>query len=314
MLNKNKILDCTLRDGGFTNNFNWTNSFVNDYFKVINSLPVEFVEVGYWKQENKSSNKFYNINETDLIKFKKNCKKKISIMNDFHYCIKNVKNYPKKNDNLLSLIRMTSRIENIDECVDFLNDLKNYTNLKISLNIFNFSNYKNLDFQKIISSIKKSQVDYLYFADTHGSIDFFKLDRSKNKFFNKIRSLKNIGFHFHDNIGTAYSNYKYCLSSKFNIFDTTICGIGRGGGNLRTELIYNNEKIYNFINKYNKILNIPFNMYWHISGSTSVSNLYANYAISKKLDISKFKLFCKKLKGRDKDNFNLSKIKNFFKK
>ena len=53
MLNKNKILDCTLRDGGFTNNFNWTNSFVNDYFKVINSLPVEFVEVGYWNRKTK---------------------------------------------------------------------------------------------------------------------------------------------------------------------------------------------------------------------------------------------------------------------
>ncbi len=40
----NRILDCTLRDGGFTNDFNWSESFVNDYFKAINSVPVDMLK------------------------------------------------------------------------------------------------------------------------------------------------------------------------------------------------------------------------------------------------------------------------------
>ena len=37
-------------------------------------------------------------------------------------------------DNLLDLIRMTCRIEDIDECIEFMSDLKNYTNIKTSIN------------------------------------------------------------------------------------------------------------------------------------------------------------------------------------
>ena len=32
-----KILDCTLRDGGFQNNFNWKDNFVNEYISLTNN-------------------------------------------------------------------------------------------------------------------------------------------------------------------------------------------------------------------------------------------------------------------------------------
>ena len=130
MLNKSvKILDCTLRDGGFTNDFNWSKKFQNQYFKTVNSLPLEFVEVGYWKQKNKSKNKFYNINENDLVSFKKKCKIKLSVISDFHYSSKNVKDFPQKKDNLLSLIRVTARMEDLDETIEFINILRDYTKI-----------------------------------------------------------------------------------------------------------------------------------------------------------------------------------------
>ena len=36
-----KIIDCTLRDGGFTFDFNWSKNFYFDYFKLTNFLNVE---------------------------------------------------------------------------------------------------------------------------------------------------------------------------------------------------------------------------------------------------------------------------------
>ena len=60
-----KILDCTLRDGGFTNDFNWSKKFQNQYFKTVNSLPLEFVE--------NNGMHFYNTSSPLLFHFPSAC-------------------------------------------------------------------------------------------------------------------------------------------------------------------------------------------------------------------------------------------------
>ncbi len=42
-----KILDCTLRDGGYYTNWDFDSKLVNDYLKLIKVLPIDIVEVGY---------------------------------------------------------------------------------------------------------------------------------------------------------------------------------------------------------------------------------------------------------------------------
>ena len=42
-----KILDCTLRDGGYYTNWDFDSSLVKTYFKNTNLLPLEYLEVGY---------------------------------------------------------------------------------------------------------------------------------------------------------------------------------------------------------------------------------------------------------------------------
>ena len=41
------ILDCTLRDGGYYNNWNYSLNFINDYLKTINNSGIKFVELGF---------------------------------------------------------------------------------------------------------------------------------------------------------------------------------------------------------------------------------------------------------------------------
>ena len=42
-----KILDCTLRDGGYYNNWDFSNTLINDYLKAIASVGVDCVELGF---------------------------------------------------------------------------------------------------------------------------------------------------------------------------------------------------------------------------------------------------------------------------
>ncbi len=44
---KLKILDCTIRDGGYYTDWDFSNEFVEKYCKYINDLPIDIVEVGY---------------------------------------------------------------------------------------------------------------------------------------------------------------------------------------------------------------------------------------------------------------------------
>ena len=44
---KIKILDCTLRDGGYYNNWDFSNSLISSYLKSMSSVGVEYVEIGF---------------------------------------------------------------------------------------------------------------------------------------------------------------------------------------------------------------------------------------------------------------------------
>ena len=45
--NKLNILDCTLRDGGYYNNWFFEKDLINEYLKVMNAIKVDYVEIGF---------------------------------------------------------------------------------------------------------------------------------------------------------------------------------------------------------------------------------------------------------------------------
>ena len=51
--NKLKILDCTLRDGGYYNNWNFDIELINKYLKVMSDIKVDYVEIGFRSGEKK---------------------------------------------------------------------------------------------------------------------------------------------------------------------------------------------------------------------------------------------------------------------
>ncbi|MBR2420477.1 MAG: hypothetical protein IKB14_07165, partial [Rikenellaceae bacterium] len=49
-----KILDCTLRDGGYYNDWDFDSRTVDCYLAAMNRLPVDMIEVGYRSLPSKS--------------------------------------------------------------------------------------------------------------------------------------------------------------------------------------------------------------------------------------------------------------------
>ena len=46
-MNKIKILDCTLRDGGYYNNWDFNDSIVKKYLSAMSTAKVDIVEIGF---------------------------------------------------------------------------------------------------------------------------------------------------------------------------------------------------------------------------------------------------------------------------
>ena len=86
-----KILDCTLRDGGYYNNWDFSTNFAKNYLKVLSKTSVNIIEIGFRKPINNIGSgpsglskigKFLTSSEKDLSKLKFDKNKKISVMID----------------------------------------------------------------------------------------------------------------------------------------------------------------------------------------------------------------------------------------
>ena len=90
-----QIVDVTLRDGGFTCDFDWPMEFAKEYYNLVTGFGITCMELGYWKQSSKSQNKFFNLN-MDTVKEVTGGqgKNNVCVMIDYHYCSKNLSDYP----------------------------------------------------------------------------------------------------------------------------------------------------------------------------------------------------------------------------
>ena len=74
-----KILDCTLRDGGYYTDWNFTEDFTNQYFLAVANSPISIIELGYLSDERDSNGQFYHLNKKILTEAKNILKKNQNI-------------------------------------------------------------------------------------------------------------------------------------------------------------------------------------------------------------------------------------------
>ena len=85
---KTKILDCTIRDGGYLNNWDFDEILVKDLYRSVSKSGTDYIEIGF-----RSSDKYFNSSEVGIWRFtpeniveeiiKNNAGSKISLMVDF---------------------------------------------------------------------------------------------------------------------------------------------------------------------------------------------------------------------------------------
>ncbi len=88
----NKVLDCTLRDGGYYTDWHFSAKFVENYLKTIRSLPINIIEVGYLSDQNDNLGPFYHLDASTLSFIKSKIRKNQKV-----FAMINFKEIKKKN-------------------------------------------------------------------------------------------------------------------------------------------------------------------------------------------------------------------------
>lgn len=255
-----KIIDCTIRDGGHVNNWDFSYECVKESYTAALKSGIDYFEAGYRnKIQNKRGSEFLHCDDELLFKlFGTNPECEISVMadsgkaqsSDFQEC--------KPDLTPVSVVRIATYPQNLKLAFELCEDLKQ-KGYKVFLNLMAISDFTEKDFNTLKNWNNKSVLEAVCFADSFGS--FFPYDVEKIYKKLKNQGFQNIGFHSHNNLQLAFANSLRAIELGAYSVDGTIFGMGRGGGNLPVELIcaymyktgtkkYNPASYFDIIEKY----------------------------------------------------------------
>lgn len=229
------ILDCTLRDGGYYTNWDFSSEFIRNYIDTINLTPIKYAEIGYIGFNQKSyRGEFYFLTPEKIINLRKslNSSIKISVMIDFKD-IKDIKDYENLNiknyASIVDLIRVAINIEDFKKSQSFFEHCKRL-GFHTALNLMRSTEN---DLNQIKHQLSNVNVDYFYIVDSNGSL----FPENVKKIIQSLRSsfTKKIGFHGHNNLELAFANSIVAMKEGVDVIDGTFTGMGRGAGNTKTE-------------------------------------------------------------------------------
>lgn len=231
-----KILDCTLRDGGYYTNWDFSQEITDIYFKSFNALPVEYLEVGYRSGPLKDYLGAYFYCPVSLLKKikEKSTKKLVVILNEKDVNISNARSILEPCIGLIDMVRMAIDPKNFERAIFLAEEVKKM-GFEIGFNVMYMSKWKyQSDFLGSIGKVD-GLADYFYMVDSYGGV--FPADVRET--YDLVRSESNvkIGFHGHNNMEMALINSLTAMECGADMIDATVTGMGRGAGNLKTELL-----------------------------------------------------------------------------
>lgn len=248
-----RLLDCTLRDGGYCNNWLFGQ---NNIHKIVNGLleaNLNIIEVGYISQK-----KEFNIDRTQYTSFEQagqfipeNREGRIFV-GMINYGEYNIDDIPAYDGSSVEGIRVTFHKKERVEALEFCTKLKE-KGYKVFIQGMVSLSYTDEEFLDLIKRVNAFEPYAFYIVDSFGMMKGKDLRRLFYTVEHNLSENIFIGFHSHNNMQLAYSNCLALASTETNrsiIIDASIYGMGRGAGNLNTELFIqylneNHNKDYN---------------------------------------------------------------------
>ncbi len=287
-----KILDCTLRDGGYVNNWMFGERGIKKIISKLSQANIDIIECGFltYKGGNKDTTLFKDVSKVkDYIIDKKD---NIMYVGMIAYPNSVISNIPVYDGKSIDGIRVTFHESEIEEALEVCKDLM-YKGYKVFVQPICVASYDDLNLINLINKVNDIKPYAFYIVDTLGSLYKNNLLRMYYLIDNNLNKDIHIGFHSHNNLQLSFSNAQELMmlqTKRTIIIDSSVFGMGRGSGNLCTELLaqyinvslverYNIEYLLEIIDEH--LNNIYAKYSWGYSAPyclAAINNCHPNYA------------------------------------
>ena len=299
-----QILDCTLRDGGYVNNNTFGKKNIKKIITYLENCGIDIIECGYIMDDiNNNEDKteyssFDNFIKECSVEPHENLTYALMLLGEKY----NINNLPKCTNKKINTIRMTFHKKNIKKAIEYAKEIikKGYRLYMQPTVIMNYSD------DEIIAMIKtfndELDIEAIAIVDTFGEMTTKDIIHVTKLFDDNLKPSTKLAFHSHNNLQMAFSNAVTFIENiredRPIVIDSSIYGMGRGAGNLPTELIasylntnYNKkynitsllEATDNIIEKIKEKENWGYSLPYYLSAIYSCHPSYIIYLLNKKM-------------------------------
>ncbi|MBD3768270.1 MAG: aldolase catalytic domain-containing protein, partial [Gammaproteobacteria bacterium] len=296
MHNHATLLDCTLRDGGYYNDWDFEPELVQDYLLAMDALHIDFVEIGFRSLKNDgfkggcaySTDAFLN-----SLAIPPGLVNKIGVMingSEIASPITQTANLEKlfnpKAKSPVSLVRIACHVHEFINCLPAATWLKQQGYL-VGFNLMQVADRTPAEITQLTQAASDYPIDALYFADSMGSLNPQQVTDIIHAFQQGWKGA--LGIHTHDNLGQAIANSLQAIKSGVTWVDSTVTGMGRGPGNAQTEYLIlaladyrqtqgNPTKLFELIRKHFKPMQNHYgwgtNPFYYLAGQYGIHPSY----------------------------------------
>jgi len=234
-----KVMDCTVRDGGLMNNWQFSDEFVRAVYTACVKAGIDYMEIGYKSSESAFSRdevgpwKFCDDKDIRRIVGSNKTSLKLSAMADIGRI--EPEDIPPAKDSVIDMIRVACYVHQVDKAIA-LAELCIDKGYETCINLMAVSKVNEMDLDEALQDISKTRVPIIYIVDSFGSMYCENIQHLVQKY-RKALPDKTLSIHAHNNMQLAMSNTISAIIENCNMLDATLLGMGRGAGNCPIEIL-----------------------------------------------------------------------------
>lgn len=231
------ILDCSLRDGGYRNNWNFSLERTHSLLSVSDSLGIDYLEFGFKFPARKPEfGPFSNVSDVILENFSISERTKVGFMletkaADLFPSPEEFAEWALSDTQKFDFVRIATGFDSLESTARICRRLEDHGK-EVFVNVMRASELTLSQISFLVESGTSPSSNY-YLADSFGSL----YPEQTFELISLLRSLSegHVGFHAHNNRGMALANSIKAIAAGANFIDGTFAGHGRGSGNARLE-------------------------------------------------------------------------------
>lgn len=234
-----EVLDCTLRDGGYVNNWMFGERGISYILSHLTSSKIDIIECGYLNNLHPrvSGQSIYESPQqiSPYIPEQRHACKYVAMINYGEFDLDKL---PPYDGNSIDGIRVIFHKKDVVSAIEYCAQLKEKGYLLFIQPMVTIT-YSDEELIEIINKVNEIKPFAFYFVDSFGVMKKNDMLRLFYLIDHNLAPDIRLGYHAHNNIQMAYANAQTILdihTTRQLIIDSSVFGMGRGAGNLNTEL------------------------------------------------------------------------------